>query len=71
MTTITQTRHDVDEVAVYRCITGWPPAEISVPELNTVIRLLLDRGMSQVAIASYIGVNERTVTRHLPRLVAA
>lgn len=71
MTAITQARHDVDEVAVYRCIIGWPPAVISVPELNEVIRRRLGRGMSQVAIASYIGVNERTVTRHIPRLVTA
>lgn len=71
MTRIVQDRTDVDEVAVHRCLTGHPPAVISVPELDAVIRILLGRGMAQTAIAHHIRVPERTVTRHLPRLVSA
>lgn len=71
MTTITQARDDVDEVAVHRCITGHPPALISVPEMEAAIRALREQGMPHRDIAHHIGVSERTVNRHLPMAVAS
>lgn len=59
---------EVDEVAVDRLIHGPPPARTTPAEKREAVRILDGQGLSALAIAERMNVNQRTVERHLKQI---
>lgn len=54
---------DIDEVAIWRRITGDPRVVLTRPERLEAVRQLTGRGWSLDAIADRLGVTQRTIVR--------
>lgn len=55
---------DIDQVAVYRAVTGDPPPGLTWAERSAAIAILTDRGWSARRTGLLLRITTRTVERH-------